>query len=157
MIEILIVIGIIGILSAVALGAYTVSQQKGRNAVRKSNLAQIARALEVYANDFGRYPASSGGEIMGCGASGTDACSWGGTFATSGSLNQTYMKVLPNDPSRSARYFYSTSDRTDFMLCSTLEAPSSVDPAYRDGDIPECSDCGTECHYKLTEAGVEMP
>src|SRR3989344_9497938 len=51
LIELLIVITIIGILASLTLASYSGTQQKARDAVRKSDLAQIKRALELAKSD----------------------------------------------------------------------------------------------------------
>ncbi len=51
LIELLIVISIIGILAGLILASYGGAQQKARDARRKSDLAQIKRALELAKSD----------------------------------------------------------------------------------------------------------
>jgi len=66
LIEIMVVITILGVLIAMVSGSFMASQKKSRDLRRKSDLAQISKALEFYSNDNGRYPAASGGLIEGC-------------------------------------------------------------------------------------------
>lgn len=47
LIELLIVITILGILASLTLASYSSAQAKGRDGVRKSDLAQVKRALEL--------------------------------------------------------------------------------------------------------------
>ena len=65
-VELLIVIVVIGILAAIALVAYGNVQQRARDASRKSDLAQIAKALHRYNIDNNTYTGSG----SGCGAGG---------------------------------------------------------------------------------------
>lgn len=58
LVEILVVISIIGVLSAFLAGGYVNSQKSARDAARKLNLKSIADALNMYYNDYGTYPAS---------------------------------------------------------------------------------------------------
>ncbi len=51
LIELLVVIAIIGILSAVGLASFSTSQARARDAVRKSDFAQLKRAIEMAKND----------------------------------------------------------------------------------------------------------
>ena len=68
LLEMTVVLAIMGILATAAIGAYLASQQKGRDARRKSDLSQMQRALEAYISDHGLYPAAIGSRIAGCGA-----------------------------------------------------------------------------------------
>ena len=56
LIELLVVIAIIGILAAILLPALNRSKIAARSAVCKSNLHQIALAINLYTGDFGAYP-----------------------------------------------------------------------------------------------------
>jgi prepilin-type N-terminal cleavage/methylation domain-containing protein len=64
-VELLIVIVVIGILAAITIVAYNGIQQRGRDAQRKSDLVQIAKALELYRVDKGGYPSSTTGCASG--------------------------------------------------------------------------------------------
>ncbi len=92
LVELLVVIAIIGILSAVGLASFTGAQARGRDAARKSDLAQMKRALEMAKNDSPSaafYPDS----IVACGGA------WpAGTGA--------YMKIVPCDPKTGVGYTY---------------------------------------------------
>ncbi len=61
LIELLMVISIIGILSSIVLISVSAVRKNARDAVRKSDLSQISKALEVYQiSHNGVYPAISG-------------------------------------------------------------------------------------------------
>ena len=61
LIELLVVIAIIALLSSVALIAASSAQQKGRDAKRLSDMAQMNTALGLYFSDFRGYPNSTSG------------------------------------------------------------------------------------------------
>ena len=63
-VELLIVIVVIGILAAITIVAYNGIQQRARDTARKSDLAQIAKGLQIYNIDKGDFA------TVGCGASG---------------------------------------------------------------------------------------
>lgn len=65
-VELLIVIVVIAILAAITIATYNGIQQRARDAIRKQDLAQIAKALKIYSVDNGNliYTGS------GCGANG---------------------------------------------------------------------------------------
>jgi general secretion pathway protein G len=56
LLELLVVMAIIGILAAIGIASYGTVQSKARDARRKSDLENVARALEMYRNDVGNYP-----------------------------------------------------------------------------------------------------
>jgi general secretion pathway protein G len=58
LIEIIIVLGIIGLLIGVGLPTYKAATVKAREAVLKENLYILRRLIDQYAQDKGKYPAS---------------------------------------------------------------------------------------------------
>lgn len=66
LLELLIVIAIIGILSATVLVALNSARQKAYDARREADLAQIERALQLYYDKYGNYLEAG----SGCGSSG---------------------------------------------------------------------------------------
>ena len=148
-------VAIIMIISTAGLANFTFSRQKARDTQRKSDLGQITRALEIYANDLGSYPLDDdNGMIVGCGDSSTIVvCEWGDVFSIDhNGATQVYMAKLPGDPKNDANYYYVSDDGNDFMLYSTLE--NDNDPYCRD-DLGIVADCGLECNYEVTSAGVQ--
>lgn len=87
LIELLVAITIIGIISMFAIASFGNSQQKARDAQRKSDLHQLATALEHYYNDYGKYPPNAS------------------TFET---VIAPYMQkgVVVKDPKDNTPYFY---------------------------------------------------
>lgn len=136
LIELLIVIAIIGILSALLFANFSGARERSRDAKRKTDLTQIKNALQLYYNDFGRFPdAGAGNTIAGCGAIGTSVCSWtsgttaGSTFSA-GNPSNVYMGTLPGDPqSPTQQYAYSVDATVDYKITATLENASDTDSA----------------------------
>ena len=56
LIEVLVVVAIIGILAAVAVGQYRRSIIRAKEAVLKANLFEIRSQINIYFADKGRYP-----------------------------------------------------------------------------------------------------
>ncbi len=143
LIELLVVIVIIGILATVGLGNYMSSQIKARDVRRKSDLAQIQKALEMYYNDKGRYPLVDAGKIMGCGTDGDEACEWGDPWEGN---DVVYIKTMPYD----LRYIYcydAPADGTDYKLYAYLE--NTEDPS-----IGSYTCGGNTYNYGVSSANV---
>ena len=156
MIEILVVMIIIGLLAAIGLGNFTSTQLKSRDARRKSDLANIAKALELYYNDRLEYPAAQGGSIVGCGAdfSSLIVCDWGTDFSVGETL---YMVDLPADPT-GAEYVYIQQDNW-YALYTRLENNLDKDVPKPDGlDVPgvyvgvNCPSGG--CNYRVSSTNA---
>jgi prepilin-type N-terminal cleavage/methylation domain-containing protein len=106
LIELILVMIIIAILSAMVIGNFMTSLKKGRDARRKQDLEQIRRAVELYYEDKHTYPLPAAVQY---GASLKDV--------DSGKL---YMQEIPNDPVSTNNYQYQ-SDGTYYRLYSCLE------------------------------------
>lgn len=119
LLELLIVMIILAILAGLGLVAFGTAQEKARDSRRKQDLSAIVKALDTYYNDFGKYPGSSGGSILGCGDGG-DVCSWGQAWENNnGTL---YMTQIPKDPAGDYSYFYqAVGSGTGYYLFAYLE------------------------------------
>ena len=144
------------------------SRVRARDTSRKTHLANIVRALELYINDHGSYPLSNAnGQIVGCGdpASPT-ACTWGQAWTDS---NGTQYMKLPADPTNSANYYYN-SNGVAWQLYARIEKTddpdidNNGDGVYvaEDDDFPACGttgvcSCGTgDCNYTVV-SGNTLP
>ena len=119
LVELLVVIGIIGLLAAMATVAVKIAQQKARMAKAQSDIDEIYKAISAMANDTNTWPghqtigqvnSGSGNEIC------ADGCAFGlsesqaGIVATNGSYsgwNGPYMHQIPTDPWGN-EYFFDT-------------------------------------------------
>lgn len=104
LIELLVVIAILGILAAMILVSVSAARAKGRDALRKSDLNALSKALETYYTDKEVYP---GLYIANYRFNGQDAsASYGnwrapgdtGLYDELGVASGTYIKKLPIDP-----------------------------------------------------------
>ncbi|HYD34829.1 MAG TPA: prepilin-type N-terminal cleavage/methylation domain-containing protein [Vitreimonas sp.] len=162
--EIMIVMVIIGVLSTIGVGSYRSTQQKSRDARRKSDLKNIASALEVYYNDKSKYPddGSDSGKIYGCGTKSTNdtgktVCEWGEAFeetVTGVTARTIYMVKLPEDPRSTYTYYYYTDgSRKIFHLYAYLENDLDTDINAEDSGY----DCGAyECNYVVTSTNTSL-
>lgn len=143
---------ILAILAVLGIGAFTSSQQKGRDSRRKAELRSIAAALELYFNDKGIYPADDGsGHIKGCYPDDMTVCSWGTVFQDK---NQTvYMTSLPSDPQAAYTYMYfAGTGNASYQLYARLE--NTLDPDVpKSGTTPQVYS-GLSCGLKLCNYGI---
>ncbi len=157
LIEILIVIVIIGILAAIGLGSFRSSQIKSRDSRRKSDLKNIATALELYYNDKRSYP-------LGDGSGGLLACSGSGATCTAGLVmsdgGATYMVQFPGDPGSSSYYYDTDASGSYFRLYARLENALDSQSAQVGGEaaVYDGKDCGAaECNYGISSSNQTLP
>jgi general secretion pathway protein G len=129
LVELIVVIAIIGILTGLVVTNLSGARERARDARRKADLRAIRDALQLYQNDYGRFPSNSGaGEILGCGAAGTSACAFGTAFSANGNV---YMGRIPQDPLNRSTYVYryAANATVDYLLTTNLENISDPDIA----------------------------
>ncbi len=132
LVELLVVMSIIGVLAALAVGSFRTAQMRGRDATRKSDLKQISNALELFYADYGKYPSASSGTISACSYNPTlgtgSSCGWGTGEFTDGKT--VYFKILPADPTDSYTYTYEIvtgSSNQKYKLFARLENTEDQD------------------------------
>jgi prepilin-type N-terminal cleavage/methylation domain-containing protein len=94
-VELIIVIVIIAILATITIVAYAGVQGRARDDRRKTDVAAIAKAMEIYYDDNGRYPAVSGSTTINASWASSIDASWDG-FVSSLTANAT--DSVPTDP-----------------------------------------------------------
>lgn len=127
LLELLVVIAIVGLLVTIMTFALKQAQQSARDSKRKSDLENIAVALELYRSDCNAYP---GGVSFGGSLAGTGVCA-----------GKTYMTSVPQDTVTGRTYAYSTSGGS-YTLCAALEGETT--------GVSGCGSCGATCSYKIT-------
>lgn len=117
LVELLIVIAIIGVLSALLMANFIGVRQRARDAQRKADLRQIQSALELYRSDNGSYPIGNYAALSNCtGKLGNPACT------------TTYMQKLPADPlGGTATYYYNSAAGTTYTIRACLENSADKD------------------------------
>jgi len=105
LVELLVVVGIIGILSGLVIVSISPSGYfgRGRDSRRLADLTTIQSALEQYFSQNGSYP--------------TPPLPSAGSAWTSGGV--TYLKSMPGDP-LGANYEYCVSG-SNYEVCATME------------------------------------
>ncbi|MCM8787801.1 MAG: prepilin-type N-terminal cleavage/methylation domain-containing protein [Candidatus Omnitrophica bacterium] len=138
LIELMIVIGILGLVLAAALTGYKKQIEKGQDAKRKRDLSQLRTALEDYHNDRNRYP--SQGQMV-CGAS-----------------LSPWIKKIPCEPS-GASYFYETDANGSYFRIYTQLA-NEEDPAIEKVGCQKISQggCPHNSHYNygITSGNIDL-
>jgi type II secretion system protein G len=126
LIEILIVISILGLLSAWIFPNFTTSLARSRDSKRRLDLQAVSKALQAYYNDHQNYPND---DDVGCIKVASNAYCWGEAFIVGPSGNQdNYMTKLPQDPKSSLSYYYEVVEPgTGYVLEACLERPGPED------------------------------
>lgn len=154
LVELLVVMAIIGILAVVSLANFRTSQIKARDAQRKSDLRQIANALEAYMNDHGGYPQASNEKIKACECgSGNQECNWDediGERELCDANSTVYMSKVPGDPVASPNYCY-WSDTSSFRLYAKLE--NAKDPEILPVDATKS--CGADYNLGVSSSNTK--
>ena len=152
LIELLVVISIIGLLASVILVSVNSVRMKARDAVRKSNLNQISKAIEMFYFETGSYPKEGCNEDSSNGCSHTDDWWTGnGLAADYHGHNMSEFITLPIDPINDTIYYYRYephctvgTTKQGYFLRARLEGTGSsyyVRSGIQDSD----SDCGSKC------------
>ncbi|MBU2036271.1 prepilin-type N-terminal cleavage/methylation domain-containing protein [Patescibacteria group bacterium] len=170
LVELLVVMAILGVLVTLIGTAFRTAQARGRDAQRKSDLKQIANALELFFNDYGFYPPADGqGKIMACpyekGGDGI-ACNWGvskfvDVYPGTATERTMYFKKVPDDPVTGYDYYYRlpSGNSKKFQLFARLE--NSQDQDCLGGDClnsPVSYQCGNNitCNFSITSSNTSF-
>lgn len=142
--EITIIIAILGFIFLLSLKGFSDSFKRERDMDRKHHLSQIAIGLNRYAGDYGSYPLSSDGKILGCEGPNTTAkkvvteeaerkklllenlvvCEWGKSalIDITDPNYPRYIDPMPIDPQsdKGLTYVYFSNGK-EFQIFSFLE------------------------------------
>lgn len=161
LLELLIVMLIIGLLAGLGLSSFMTVQKKSRDSRRKQDLVNVTKALEVYYNDWGQYPAAvdDGGiyKLQACGTSAVATCTWGEPWQ--GEDGMLYMSELPSDPSEGLYYAYQTNGNGGYYLYAHLENENDPDIATdASGDVSNYPNIncgvGNNCNYVIMSSNL---
>lgn len=150
LIELIVVMGVLAIFSSFLVATLNPMEQfkKTSDSQRKNDLVQIQRALEVYYQDFGKYPDSTDYKIV----YNSSTLGWGSAWAP-------YMNFLPKDPSASRSYIYVVSPNgQSYWIYASLER-GGKDPQACNSDGSACSNVpgGVTCGSGICNYGVSSP
>jgi len=102
LIEIMVVVAIIGVLSAVLFVSFSDARANARDSVRQADLKQLQLAIELYKAQNGRYPEQGCGGGTHWTGPGTHPSAWGNVTDCPeyiAGLVPDFIAVLPTDPS----------------------------------------------------------
>jgi len=121
----MVVIGIIGLLALVILGATFLTRNKARDTKRVSDLRTIGQALELYRVSTGHYPLALNW-VSDCGQTGPSWIPDGTNYGWS----VLYLPVMPRDPKQDclkvpAQSYNYWSDGERYQLTTQLESPAT--------------------------------
>lgn len=161
LVELLVTMSILGVLATIIAGGFRSAQGRGRDATRKGDLKEISSSLELFYQDYSRYPADSSGLIAACSFDPVtktgSPCPWGSGEFTDGKT--VYFKVLPNDRSKGESYFYRTvpgSFNQKYQIFAKLE--NIKDQSCLGGDCedsPVSYICGSGvCNFAITSSNT---
>jgi general secretion pathway protein G len=157
LVELLVVMAILGILTVITLANFRTSQIKGRDAQRKSDLRQIANALEAYFNDHSQYPdaTATGGKINACGCDGGPlSCNWeddSGQREFCDKNNTVYMSKIPGDPLGEEQTYCYYSENNLYRLYAKLE--NKNDPDFLPSDAAKS--CGANYNFGIASSNTQ--
>ena len=163
LVELLVVMAILGVLVTLVAGGFRTAQMRGRDSKRKSDLREIANALEVFYSDHGEYPNANGGQVQACQydlAMGSGDCAWGISEFTDGAT--IYFKTLPADPVSTHSYLYRVQEIPDnannqkYQLFAKLENPEDQNCLGGDcANSPVAHSCGAfTCNFAVTSSNT---
>ena len=167
--ELLVVVALIMILSAIGVGSFISSAAKSLDTQRKNDLNQLAKAAESFNSDVGRYPISTATGGFTCykvdnlavpPTKGDMSCISSKLSFTNDTKVTNYI-TWPTDPDLNQKYYYK-SDGSTFSLYTTIQNDQDKD-LFKDVDgniitydVTDSVDCGVlECNYKISETGKE--
>ncbi len=147
LIELLVVISIISLLSSVVISSLNTARAKSRDTRRMIDLKAVQAALELYKNDFGLYPITTGGVYWGnCASYGSHPRSGSAGYVPN--LAPTYISVLPVDPNSTAAgacYIYYSPDGVEYKFAAfnTIETkcPVPASNTFADLRYPSPANC----------------
>ena len=142
LIELLVVIGIMGLLSSVVMVGVQTAMTNGRDAQRIKEFDELRKALEMYSVNYGEYPAGlAEGECI------KDVAN----FSTALS---PYLAIIPEEPlldqGRLCYTYFSDADGSGFKIMADLEKSQNLE-ANDGGCYP--GTCSSDYYYEIFDGG----
>lgn len=165
LIELILVVAILAILTGLLLTIVNPVAQfrKANDTRRKSDLAQLQRALEQYYQDHGQYPKYSTQsplyeivDFSNVDKNPLPGITWGNAW-------QPYMNFLPKDPDPTRRYIYVTdASFQTYWIYASLEQgsadPQACNKGFACSNVPSSTYCGNSasdvCNYGVSSTNT---
>jgi type II secretion system protein G len=129
--ELLVVVAIIGILSAITFPRLEAARVKGRDAKRISDVTQLSVALEAYFQEYGQYPTTLSGII--------------------GNPDDKFISEIPADP-KGGSYSYSPLDAEESGLCTGFHLGTSLETSNH-GSLSDDADFNSTAAVRCAGSG----
>jgi prepilin-type N-terminal cleavage/methylation domain-containing protein len=149
-IELLAVIAIIGILSAIVLSSLSTIRAKSRDSKRQADMAQMKLAMELFYDANSRYPNCGSPSPITCCSTGP--CGPSGTWSAMEVISQGFLPSMPTDPINSTGssgygYFYYRGFKKigDYLFCRTDVDTDYVLATRLESGSGQVRSCGTNC------------
>ncbi len=144
LVELMVVISIIGILSAIVYANFGTSRKIARDDIRKTDLKNLQVAIELYKAQNGHYPdGCKGNNAWSGGTNGTFACSAGTDYIVG--LVPDFIAALPKDPNSATTgnggYLYRSSGglgtANEYKILAFTTVENNLITSY-DDDFARC-------------------
>lgn len=132
LVELLVVVAIIAILSAVGVTVYSNIQLQTKNEKRKADIQAIHKALEIYKSNYGLYPGTNGQSCGGTGGCPTtapsDTSAWTALVGGSSYYSSGASPVDPINASSNGKSYTYVYDGLGGLCINWLENNSTQYP-----------------------------
>jgi type II secretion system protein G len=158
LIELLVVIAIISILTVITVAQFDTAKKKANDVARKGDLSALAKALEMYYTDYGKFPLATNTGLVSVVDNGHAASPkvipWGGEFSDNSSTPYVYMKVMPIENILSIQYCYVTdAGQSKFALFAMLQNTGDSECS-TNGVVNVYHHCGHDYCYAYVSPNV---
>lgn len=152
LVELMIAVAMIAIIASAAITFLDPLAQirRANDARRKSDLSQIQKALELYYQDYERYPNELNSRIVSNGST----IDWGQPWSP-------YMARVPKDPTGGVYVYKAGSNNQSYMLYAWLENPGKDPPNCQSDDTKTCKNaapvsCNKNfgCNYGISSPNI---
>lgn len=144
LVELMVVIGIIGILSSIVYANLSSSKSVARDSLRKTDLKNMELAVKLYKAQTGHYP-------IGCKGSGAWSGALSGSYSCGANyivgLTPDFISVLPSDahyPSTANVGYIYRSDGNDYKIMAHQSVESAKIKSFSD-EFARCPSVGGSC------------
>ncbi len=171
LVEVMVVVAIIGILTAIVTVHFGQARASTRDDIRKTDLKSLQLALEQFKAQNGQYPAAGCGQITKWTGPGTHNPVWGNDVHCPEyivGLTPDYISVLPSDPLYEMDYdrgfiYLTNASRSDYKVMVHASVERKFVTSYNDPFArcprsfasPKCGTTPPGAIYSVYSRGAE--